>query len=181
MSQRFEGESPLAKLLPLALLVLLAALALAGYLAYEKNKDSADASPDGVTVTASPSPTLESVTDLSGLLQSTDVLAFRGQKAEFQNAPVKRVTGDRTFSVGTLDAEQLYVLLTPSLDEGTTEQQVAINAGQTVNLTGVIKEMPSVEEIQRQWLLSAEEAAAAKDFGVYLDASKAEVTSQVGQ
>lgn len=81
--------------------------------------------------------------------------------------------GDRTFWVGSSNAQRVFVVLAPNLDEGTVENKVVIKPGQTLDLAGVLKPVPSVKQAQQQWKgLTATEAQGLKEQIIYLQANQ---------
>src|SRR5687767_856328 len=121
MASTFKGQSGM-RFLPwlLALILILVAGAYLLYANKDKAKDAAETvttemettTPSTATITPSP------LSDLPSFLSSTSLAAQTGSQVDFSNATVTRVTGDRTFAVGS-GSNQVYVLLSPSLDAGT--------------------------------------------------------------
>lgn len=85
---------------------------------------------------------------------------------------MQSVIGDRPFWVGRSNNERLAVVLDPSLDKGSAENKIVVKAGQTLNLTGVLKPMPPAAQAQKLWGLSAAEAQGLQSQAVYLQADK---------
>lgn len=133
-------------------------------------------SPDTTTVTVtptvSPTPTTttsttEPIQDVTVIVDTTDDTTLVNRRVEFTDVTVQEVISDRGFWVGN-GAPQLFVQLDPSLDQGAQEQQVQIQQGQTLDLTGVLLPMPSAEQVQQEWGLTAEEAQQVTQETVYL-------------
>lgn len=118
------------------------------------------------TVTSSPT-TDEPIQDVTVIVDTTDDATLVNRRVEFTDITVQEVNSDRGFWVGN-GAPQLFVLLDASLDQGAQEQQVQIEQGQTLNLTGVLLPMPSAEQVQQEWGLTAEEAQQVTQETVYL-------------
>jgi hypothetical protein len=91
---------------------------------------------------------------------------------QFTEVNVQSVIGDRPFWVGRSNNERLAVVLDPALDKGSAENKVVVKAGQTLNVTGVLKPMPPAAQAQKQWGLSATEAQQLQTQAVYLQADK---------
>jgi hypothetical protein len=91
---------------------------------------------------------------------------------QFTATNVLSVIGDRPFWVGRSNNERLVVVLDPALDKGNAESKVVIKGGQTLDLTGVLRPMPSAQTAQSQWGLTAAEAQGLQTQAVYLQADK---------
>jgi len=66
----------------------------------------------------------------------------------------------------------VFVVLDEALDSGRAEKNINIKMGQTLMLNGLIRMLPSMDEAQKQWGLSATETSALKNQKVYLQAEK---------
>jgi len=91
---------------------------------------------------------------------------------QFTQVKVQSVIGDRPFWVGRSNNERLAVVLDPSLDNGSAENKIVVKAGQTLNVAGVLKAMPTAAQAQKLWGLKAEEAKGLQSQAVYLQADK---------
>lgn len=137
-------------------------------------------SPDVVVVSptaaASPSPTVSTdaspITDVVIFNTTPDKKSLVNRQVQLTNVNVQSVVGDRTFWVGPNNTQQMLVVLDEALDSGSTEKRLDVNAGQTVTLTGLVRALPSTQEAQKQWGLSAAEASALQNQQVYLQASQ---------
>jgi hypothetical protein len=140
-----------------------------------------------VTETATPEATTTVVaapTPLTTVVQTepiTDVLVITNankqtlidRPVQFTNVKVQSVVGDRTFWVGSSNAQRVFVVLSPNLDEGTAEKKVVVKPGQTLDLAGVLKPVPNVKQAQQQWKgLTAAEAQGLKEQIIYLQANQ---------
>jgi hypothetical protein len=92
-----------------------------------------------------------------------------GKRVQFTNVKVGSVVGDRTFWVGPNNTQQLFVVLSPPLDEGSAEDRIVVREGQTLDLTGVLKVMPNPQQAQKQWDLSDAEAQELNGEALYLE------------
>ncbi len=126
------------------------------------------------TAAASPAAT-EPITDVVVIATAPNKQSFVNRQVEFTNVPVQSVVGDRTFWVGSGNNERLFVVLDEALDNGRTEKNLKVNAGQTLMIRGLIRSLPSTQEAQKQWGLSAAEAEALRNQQVYLQASQVQM------
>jgi len=130
---------------------------------------TATATPQATTtVVVTPTPQVTTVVQTEPI---TDVLVITNankqtlidKPVQFTNVKVQSVVGDRTFWVGSSNAQRVFVVLAPNLDEGTVENKVVVKPGQTLDLAGVLKPVPSVKQAQQQWKgLTAAEAQGLK-------------------
>ncbi|WP_190573186.1 hypothetical protein [Nostoc parmelioides] len=139
---------------------------------------TATATPEATnTVVATPSPLTtvvqtEPITDVL-VITNANKQTLIDKPVQFTNVKVQSVVGDRTFWVGSSNAQRVFVVLAPNLDEGTVENKVVVKPGQTLDLAGVLKPVPSVKQAQQQWKgLSATEAQGLKEQIIYLQASQ---------
>ncbi len=142
-----------------------------------------DNNPDVVVVSptpaASPSPNVATdglpITDLATVVTTPDQQSLVNKQVQLTNAPVQSVVGDRTFWVGPSNTQQLLVVLDEALDSSRIDKKLDINTGQTLTIDGLIRPLPSIQEAQKQWGLSATEAQALKNQKVYLQAQEVEI------
>ncbi|MBD2437701.1 hypothetical protein [Nostoc sp. FACHB-110] len=130
-----------------------------------------------VVVTATP----QVVTTVVPTEPITDVLVITNANKQtlvnrpvrFSNVNVQSVVGDRTFWVGSSTTQRVFVVLAPNLDAGSIENKVVVKPGQTLDLAGVLKPVPSVQQAQKQWKgLTAAEAQGLKNQIIYLEANQ---------
>jgi hypothetical protein len=141
-----------------------------------------------VTVTATPQPTTTVVVtptpQVTTIVQTepiTDILVISNankqtlvnRPVQFTNVNVQSVVGDRTFWVGSSNTQRVFVVLAPNLDAGTAEKKIVVKQGQTLDLAGVLKPVPSVKQAQQQWKgLTATEAQGLQNQIIYLEANQ---------
>ncbi len=102
---------------------------------------------------------------------------------DFNNVTVKSVgTNDMVFWVNNQEAtdpgqrqgQDIFVYMSPQvrnqLTAGTT-----IKDGMHLNITGVVKALPSVDEIKTQWKLNDDDANYLKNKALYIDATTLQV------
>ena len=112
----------------------------------------------------------EPITDVLLIIDAPDRPRLAGRRVQLKDVKVRSVVSDRGFWVGPSDDRRLFVRLDEKLDKGAMERKLDVDKGQSRTITGVIREVPGAEEIQRQWGLDASEAAALKNERVYLHA-----------
>lgn len=141
-----------------------------------------------VTVTATPTPEATTVVvptpQATTVVQTepiTDVLVVTNANKQtlvnkpvrFSNVNVQSVVGDRTFWVGSNNTQRVFVVLAPNLDAGSVENKVVVKPGQTLDLAGVLKSVPSATQAQKQWKgLTAAEAKGLQNQVIYLEANQ---------
>lgn len=82
--------------------------------------------------------------DLGAILEA-DPRTLHGRRAELQGALVRRVLGDRSFTVGAAGVtgeRELLVLLDIKLDAGDMEGRVRVLPGQRLDLQGLLEPVP---------------------------------------
>lgn len=77
------------------------------------------------------------ITDVLLIVDAPDRPVLAGREVRLTNAPVLDVVGDRTFFVGPDANRRLFVVLNETPVPG--DSAIDINAGQTVNLQGVLR------------------------------------------
>lgn len=114
----------------------------------------------------------EPITDVVVITAAPNQQLLAGKQVQFTNVKVRSLVGDRTFWVGPNNTKQLFVVLAPPLDEGSAENRIVVREGQTLDLTGVLKIMPSPQQAQQQWDLSTAEAQELNSETLYLEAEQ---------
>lgn len=106
-------------------------------------------------------------------------LPLVGQRVQLDSVAVQSVVGDETFWVGPSTTQQLFVALDPAPGlNRDVESPTDVNAGQQVNVTGVLRRVPaSLDSMRTRWKLDAATVAALQDAQVYLAAIKVAVVS----
>jgi hypothetical protein len=125
-----------------------------------------------VTPTASGVVIQEPITDVVVITTYPNKESLVNKRVLFTETQVLNVVGDRPFWVGRSNNERLAVVLAPALDKGSAEKKIVVRAGQTLDLAGVLKPMPSAETARQQWGLNATEAQQLQSEVVYLQADK---------
>lgn len=131
-----------------------------------------------VVVTPTPSATntatipSEPITNVTVITTTPNQQVLVDRQVKFTDVQVQSVVGDRTFWVGSNNNERLFVVLAEPLDAGAAENQVVVKSGQTLDLTGMLRPMPTVQQAQQQWSLSPAEAQALQNQTLYLQAQQ---------
>jgi len=115
------------------------------------------------------------ITDLLIIVTPVDRAPLVGRRVRFTDVKVRSVVGDRGFFIGPSDSQRLFARLTKPLDTGRAEDIVNVNQGQVRTLSGIIKRLPTTDEVRQQWGLNAQEAAALEPDGVYLEVDTIEL------
>ncbi len=89
--------------------------------------------------------------------------ALIGRRAQLSDAVVLDVVGDTTFWVGSSLAESVLVYLEEERDD-----DLQVEPGQVVRLTGLVKPSPSAAEIEEAWELDPDTAEAVVGDRVYV-------------
>lgn len=120
----------------------------------------------------------EPITEVITITSAPQPQTLVNRRVQFTSTKVLSVIGDRPFWVGRSNNERLVVVLDPALDKGSAENKIVVKAGQTLDIAGVLKPMPSPETAQKQWGLSASEAQGLQAKAVYLQADKMNFKTQ---
>lgn len=112
----------------------------------------------------------ERITDVLLIIDAPDRPRLAGRRFQLKDVKVGSVVSDRGFWVHTGDDRRLFVRLDEKLDKGAMEQKLNVDKGQSRTITGVIRELPSAEDMQRQWGLDGSEIATLKNEKIYLHA-----------
>ncbi|MFB2934571.1 hypothetical protein ACE1B6_04775 [Aerosakkonemataceae cyanobacterium BLCC-F154] len=132
------------------------------------------ATPDTQTTpTANPvAGSSEPITDVSVITNTSDRQSILNKQVQLTNVTVQTVNGDRTFWIGQPNGQPVFVVLEPPLDAGSAENKIVIKPGQTLNLTGVLKPLPTDTQAQQQWGLSPAETQRLQNQALYLQAGQ---------
>lgn len=115
------------------------------------------------------------LTDAVMFFTTPDKQSLANRRVQFMDVKVHSVVSDRSFWVGPSNIQKVFVVLDEALDSGRAEKNINIKMGQTLALNGLIRTLPSMDEAQKQWSLSAIETSALKNQKVYLQAEKVEL------
>lgn len=114
----------------------------------------------------------EPITDVAVIANTSDRQSILNRQVQLTNVRVQNVNGDRTFWIGQPNGQPVFVVLEPALDAGSAENKIVIKPGQTLNLTGVLRPVPSTQQAQQQWGLSPAEAKTLQNQALYLQAGQ---------
>lgn len=135
----------------------------------------------GTAATPSPSPVGSPaapgtpVADLLIIVDAPEPTDLVGRRVELTGVEVQSVVGDTTFWVGPSADQQVLVVLEEDESAGPVEGQVDVEAGQTVSITGIVRELPSVDDAKQRWQLSDDAAAELEGEEVFVRAQRVEV------
>lgn len=119
----------------------------------------------------------EPIADVGIIATAPNQQSLANKQVQLTNVTAQSVVGDRTFWVGSNNAQQLFVVLSPPLDAGNAENRIIVTPGQTLNVSGVLKPMPSPQQAETEWGLSPEEAQAIGNQALYLQANQIKLQS----
>ena len=121
----------------------------------------------------------EPMTDMAAIIDAPDQPALAGHQAQLEDVTVLSVTGDQAFWVGPSEDRRLLVILDEaSTSGGATEGRYDVNPGQTLTISGEIRQMPPMEEARQQWNLSDAASAELGTQQIYLHANQLEILEQ---
>lgn len=115
------------------------------------------------------------ITDMLVIVTPVDRTPLVGRRVRFTDVKVQKMVGDRGFFIGPNNNERLFVRLTKPLDTGRAESIVNVNQGQVRTLSGIVRQLPNMDEVRGQWGLNAQEMAALERDRVYLEADTIEL------
>lgn len=93
------------------------------------------------------------------------------KEVKLSSIPVQEVVNNKVFWIGPSSSDVLLV----AKDKINTS---SIQKGQVINLTAMVKQVPTLEEMQKNWGISKEEAAVLQEQGIYLSATNVEIVQQ---
>lgn len=109
------------------------------------------------------------LTDMLVVVNDQNQQQYAGQTASFSNVTVQSVVGDRGFWVGPSAEQQLFVVIDEA-NVGQAEGQIQVQPGQNLTLSGVIEQLPPLDQAPAEWGLDASNSAALANQQVYLHA-----------
>jgi hypothetical protein len=120
-------------------------------------------------------------TDLQAILRSPNQATLAGSPVSLQRAQVESVIGDQSFWIGSASGRIFVTFAEIPTPGKPKEGQVAIRAGQTVNLSGVIRSMPTLsDEWLKQNQVDSKTAESLKQQAIYIHASEVSVVESAG-
>ena len=172
-STRLQGKSNKSWLWLLLLLIL------AGLIAYafmKTPKDTTENTSERINSSeqqqVSPQTVDTTIRNISDLTSGVTTKSANGKRFELSNVQVTKVVGDTTFWINDNSKGNLFVELQNNLDAGSAEQQIKIQQGQMINLTGTVQQAPQVADIRTRYLLSEADALNINNVGSYLVAER---------
>ena len=124
--------------------------------------------------------TADPITDVIVIVTAPDRMPLVGRRVQLRDVRVQTVTGDRTFWAGPDPSQQLFVVLDEQATPGTpTEGRVNVQPGQTVTVSGTIRELPAdLGSVRQQWSLSQANETTLRNERVYLAADSVAVAGR---
>jgi hypothetical protein len=127
----------------------------------------------------SPVPTItvaEPITDVAIVTSTPDPASLINRRVQLTALNVQEAIGDRGFWVGN-GGSQLFVVLTSKLNQS-LDQSTQVQPGQAVDLSGILRPMPSSRQLQKRWQLNPSEIRALETQTFYLQVNKIVVRSE---
>ncbi|MBK9259836.1 MAG: hypothetical protein IPM54_08360 [Polyangiaceae bacterium] len=112
------------------------------------------------------------IRDVDSIIDAPNRSANLNRQAELTNTSVQRVANDRVFWVGTATDRAIPVYLEDEARRSLPEDQPKLAMGDRVTLIGEIRRMPSKEDLQSKWNLTAEDAEQVSGAQVYVHATR---------
>jgi hypothetical protein len=101
------------------------------------------------------------VKTLAELLSNNSV----GREASLEHVRIRERAGDRFYWIGSGDERPVFVVLDPDVKRTT---ETTLRPGARVTLIGIVRPVPTADEVQQQWHLPASVAMVIADSGTYL-------------
>ena len=143
--------------------------------------DCGDAATDTAAV-ATPAAATEPITDIVAIVAVPDRVPLVGRRVTVSGVKVQTVTGPNTFWVGPGPDQQLFVVRAAATGADTaarsaTDTPGAVRVGQTVLVSGVIRQLPAdLGQVRAAWSLSTANEATLTRERVYLEADRVEAS-----
>lgn len=117
------------------------------------------------------------LTDVVAIVAVPDPMPLVGQPVQLTNVAVQAVPGDSIFWVGPSETQRLLVVLDETRTPGTpVEGRVNVNPGQTVSVSGVLRQTPAdLQPWQARWKLNEEAMTTLRNGRLYLAADRVTV------
>jgi len=88
-----------------------------------------------------------------------------GREASLERVPIRERVGDRFYWIGSGSERPVFVVLDPDVKRTTA---ATLRPGARVTLIGIVRPVPTVQEVEQQWHLPAATATIVADSGTYL-------------
>ena len=88
-----------------------------------------------------------------------------GREASLEHVRIRERVGDRFYWIGSGDERPVFVVLDPDVKRTT---ETTLRPGARVTLIGIVRPVPTADEVQQQWHLPVPVATVIADSGTYL-------------
>jgi len=88
-----------------------------------------------------------------------------GREASLERVAIRERIGDRFYWIGSGSERPVFVVLDPDVKRTTA---ATLRPGARVTLIGIVRPVPTVQEVEQQWHLPAATATIVADSGTYL-------------
>jgi len=88
-----------------------------------------------------------------------------GREASLEHVRIRERVGDRFYWIGSGDERPVFVVLDPDVKRTTA---TTLRIGARVTLIGIVRPVPTADEVQQQWHLPVPVATVIADSGTYL-------------
>ncbi len=111
------------------------------------------------------------ITDLGTVWTNTNRADLAGREVRLTSVPVMRVVNNNAFWVGT-DTTQRLLVVTNTPMTASSDNNANVKQGQMVDLTGMMRQIPSADQMRTNWKFSSAAAQDASGEQIYLDAQQ---------
>ena len=88
-----------------------------------------------------------------------------GREASLEHVRIRESAGTRFYWIGSGDERPVFIVLDPDVKRTT---ETTLRPGARVTLIGIVRPVPSAQEVEQQWHLPAATATLVGDSGTYL-------------
>src|SRR5258705_6067622 len=88
-----------------------------------------------------------------------------GREASLEQVRIRERAGDRFYWIGAGDERPVFIVLDPDVKRATA---TTLRPGARATLIGIVRPVPSAQEVEQQWHLPAATATLVADSGTYL-------------
>jgi hypothetical protein len=88
-----------------------------------------------------------------------------GREASLEHVSIRERAGDRFYWIGSGDERPIFVVLDPDVKRTTA---TTLRPGARVTLIGIVRPVPTVQDVEQQWHLPAATATLIAESGTYL-------------
>ncbi len=135
-------------------------------------RESADEHSPGVRPGTADQQAAAPIRDVNSLVAATDRTQLVNRQTELTSVIVQSVSTDRVFWVGTAADRTIPVFLDDQARSALLTAQQRLTQGDHVTLVGEVRKSPGVDDLQKEWNLSAQDAEQLSRAQVYIHAKR---------